>query len=149
MKLFQRKKEEKRTFDDIVTPKENTNDTEDLEVNDFEKDVEEQKSAENDRKKIKNKNNNEPFNPLSCFGLEEKTTEKWLVKCVNVWGFLISILWFLFGAITFAPIIFIYKKIDAIFNNKKLSFSIAIVIHALFVFAIISIFFARISPSVE
>lgn len=78
---------------------------------------------------------NEPLKPLDCFVMEEEKTEKWLMKCVKFWYCIMSFVWFLLGALTFAPIIFISNKVNVIFKHKKKSFLCASVIY--FVFAVL------------
>lgn len=63
----------------------------------------------------------EPMKPLDCFGMDEDKTERWLGKCVKFWFCCMSFIWFLFGALTFAPVIFISNKVNVIFNDKKKS----------------------------
>ena len=82
---------------------------------------------------------NEPIKPLDCFGMAEEKTEKWLNKCAKFWFCLMSFLWFLFGALTFAPVIFISNKVNVIFNDKKKSLLCATVIHGLLL-ALITVF---------
>jgi hypothetical protein len=58
---------------------------------------------------------------LDCFGWKREKTENWLLKCANVWYMIISFGWFMFGAMTFAPVIFISNKVNVIFKDKKKS----------------------------
>jgi hypothetical protein len=57
--------------------------------------------------------------------------------------------WFIFGALTFAPIIFIQKKIDVVFKDKIKSFVVAIIIYALALGLIILLFATRNGDKVQ
>jgi magnesium-transporting ATPase (P-type) len=81
------------------------------------------------------------FNALSCFGWNENKTDKWLIKCAHVWFGIMSLMWFLFGASTFAPIIFISNKVNVIFKSKTKSMLCAIAIYAILT-ALIVVFMA-------
>jgi hypothetical protein len=63
---------------------------------------------------------------LDCFGWKKEKTENWLLKCANVWYMIISFGWFMFGAMTFAPVIFISNKVNVIFKDKKKSLIFAL-----------------------
>ena len=104
--------------------------------------TEETEEAENGDCPIKQeekvtKNHEEEFNVFKCFGWEQEKTPKWLKNCANVWYWLISFMWFVFGASTFAPIIFITNKVDVIFKNKTKSMLCAIVIYVVIVALIV------------
>ena len=75
------------------------------------------------------KNSCVPIKPLDCFGMEEEKTEKWLGKCVKFWFWCVSFMWFLFGTLTFAPVIFIRSKIDVIFKDKRKSLLYATILY--------------------
>lgn len=127
MGLFKRK-EEKRTIDDILTPKEAEEDTTDNENTEARQSME-----ENGEVNL----TDEPITALDCFGMKEDKTEKWLLKCVKVWYYLMSFVWFLFGVATFAPIMFVSNKINVIFKDKKRSLIVSIGIYACIVAIII------------
>lgn len=84
---------------------------------------------------------------LNCFGWEKENTEKWLVKCAKVWLILVSFLYFLFGAMTFAPIIFIEKKIRPLIKDKKKSFIISAVAYVIIICLFIFVLGFRHSPN--
>ena len=63
---------------------------------------------------------------LDCFGWKKEKTENWLLKCANVWYMIISFGWFMFGAMTFAPVIFISNQVNVIFKDKKKSLIFAL-----------------------
>lgn len=86
------------------------------------------------------------FDAFSCFGWDEKETPKWLKACANVWYFLISFLWFLFGAVTFAPVVFISNKVNVLFKDKKRSFVFAVLIYAAFIALMVWFFVSRRVP---
>lgn len=54
-----------------------------------------------------------------------------------------SFVWFVFGAITFAPILFISNKIDVLFNDRKKSLMCGIIIYAACVALIVLLFATR------
>ena len=86
---------------------------------------------------------NEPIKPIDCFVMEEEKTEKWLMKCVKFWYCIMSFVWFLFGALTFAPIIFICNKVNVVFKDKKKSFLCSSVIYLLFAVSLFVFLFIR------
>ena len=130
MGLFQRKSEEKRSLDEILSERANAIESENTE------------EAENCDCPIKQEENatkkrEEEFNVFNCFGWEQEKTPKWLKNCANVWYWIISFMWFLFGASTFAPIIFITNKVNVIFKNKIKSMLCAIAIYAIMLVLIV------------
>lgn len=140
MGLFSREKEKPRSFEEITTPKDEMQ--EEMINSDCENE------EENGKRLGEKVPNGVPFNPseftaLSCFGWKEDKTEKWLAKCAKVWFLIISFAWFLFGAVTFAPIIFISNKIDVLFNDRKKSLMCGIIIYAVVVALIILLFATR------
>lgn len=123
--MFGRREEEKRSLEEMFTPID-----EKVEIDECESEKEEvvETVAENE---------SEPIKPLSCFGMEEGKTEKWLIKCVKVWFCCMSFLWFLFGAITFAPVIYIGNKVNVIFKNKKKSLLFATLMYSVFALVLV------------
>ena len=120
------KKKEPRSIDKILTPKEEKKDTyEDM------ADVEIPNYKEQKKDEARHESEGEGLNALSCFGWREEKTEKWLVKCAKVWFLMMSLLYFVFGALTFAPIIFIQNKVNSVVKDKKMSLIIAVVIYAI------------------
>lgn len=121
--LFKREKEsEKKTLDDFIR-----------------KDESEEESAEevmaeepltSEKEEVSEKSESDNLTALGCFGWKEEKTEKWLAKCAKVWFLIMSLLYFLFGALTFAPIIFIKNKVNSVISDKKMSLIIAIAIYA-------------------
>lgn len=117
------KKKEPRSIDEILTPKEEKDtyeDMADVEIPNYKEQKKDEAHHEGE----------EGLNALSCFGWREEKTEKWLVKCAKVWFLMMSLLYFVFGALTFAPIIFIQHKVNSVVRDKKMSFIIAVVIYA-------------------
>lgn len=123
--MFGRREEEKRSLEDMFTPVEDK-----VEIDECESEKEEIES-------VSVENESEPIKPLSCFGMEEGKTEKWLIKCVKVWFCCMSFLWFLFGAITFAPVIYIGNKVNVIFKNKKKSLLFATLMYSVFALVLV------------
>lgn len=64
-----------------------------------------------------------------CFGYNENTTEKWAVTAMNFWHNIMTAIWIVVGALTFAPIAFVAKKIVVIFKIVWLAFVVAAVIY--------------------
>lgn len=113
--MFGRKETEKRSLEDMFKP-----------IDEVVESVDDEETAYdlNENQKVGNVGNTEknscvPINPFSCFGIEEGKTEKWLGKCVKFWYCVMSFLWFVFGAVTFAPVIFISNKVSVIFKDKR------------------------------
>lgn len=143
MGLFSREREKPRSFEEITTPKD--------QIEEEISDCESENMEENLKIERRKTQKGVPFNPsefnaLSCFGWKEDKTEKWLVKCAKVWFLIISFGWFLFGAVTFAPIMFISNKIDVIFNDRKKSILFAIIIHTVLIALIVSLFVINRQP---
>lgn len=130
--MFGRKEPEKRSIEDMFAPKDgDIADGAESEVDFGSVECEKEEKVEHFA--------NEPIKPLDCFGMEEEKTEKWLGKCVKFWFCCMSFMWFLFGALTFAPVIFISNKVNVIFNDKKKSLLCATLIHGLLL-SLITIF---------
>ena len=45
-----------------------------------------------------------------CFGYNEESTEKWAVKVMSGWHNIMTAIWLLIGFFTFAPVVFVAKK---------------------------------------
>lgn len=133
--MFGRKETEKRSLEDMFKPI----DEGDSSVDEVEIDHEETAEIADEKKKVQN----EVVKPLDCFGMAEEKTEKWLAKCAKFWFCFMSFLWFLFGALTFAPVIFISNKVNVIFNDKKKSFLCATIIHGLLLALLIIFVFVK------
>ena len=116
--MFGRKESEKRSLEDMFTPKDS-----EIEIEAEEEVVVVTEECEKEEKV--ESFTNEPIKPLDCFGMEEGKTEKWLMKCVKFWYCIVSFFWFLFGATTFAPVIYISNKVNSVFGEKKKSFVFA------------------------
>lgn len=123
--LFKREKEsEKKTLDDFIRKDENEEESAEEVM------AEETVSSEKEEEKVSEKSESDNLTALGCFGWKEEKTEKWLAKCAKVWFLIMSLLYFLFGALTFAPIIFIKNKVNSVISDKKMSLIIAIAIYA-------------------
>jgi hypothetical protein len=122
--LFKREKEsEKKTLDDFIRKDENEEESAEEVM------AEETVSSEKEEN-VSEKSESDNLTALGCFGWKEEKTEKWLAKCAKVWFLIMSLLYFLFGALTFAPIIFIKNKVNSVVSDKKMSLIIAIAIYA-------------------
>lgn len=147
--FFKKKKpKHRRSIEDIFTAKENSEkEAEIVENDDVEEEIdyneseestiidekEEEVHTKNEKDRVVEEEKPETFteSALKCFGWKEVKTEKWLVKCAKAWYGVMSFAWFLFGAITFAPIAFMQNKVNAIFNDRKKSLAVAITIYIL------------------
>lgn len=123
----EKKESEKKTLEDFIRKEE---DEEECEPCEDMADVEIPNEEEEKKDEARHESEGEGLNALSCFGWREEKTEKWLVKCAKVWFLMMSLLYFVFGALTFAPIIFIQNKVNSVVKDKKMSLIIAVVIYA-------------------
>ena len=134
MSIFKREEKKKRDISEILTPKS----AEEVEGESEEaKEEIVEKEIELEYEEIK-----EDFgvSALSCFGWKEDKTDKWLIKCAYVWYAIMSFFWFLFGAITFAPIIFISKKVLVIFKDKSKALICGIIVWCVIIASIVLLF---------
>lgn len=121
--LFKREKEsEKKTLDDFIRKDENEEESAE--------EVMAEEPLTNEKEEVSKKPESDNLTALGCFGWKEEKTERWLAKCAKVWFLIMSLLYFLFGALTFAPIIFIKNKVNSVISDKKMSLIIAIAIYA-------------------
>lgn len=123
--MFGRREEEKRSLEEMFTP-----------VEDKVK-IDECESEKEEVVETVSENESETIKPLNCFGMEECKTEKWLIKCVKAWFCVMTFCWFLFGALTFAPVIFISNKVNVIFKNKKKSLLFATLMYSVFALVLV------------
>lgn len=123
--LFKREKKEseKKTLDDFIRKDESEEES-------AEEVMAEETISSEKEEKVSEKSGSDNLTALGCFGWKEEKTEKWLAKCAKVWFLIMSLLYFLFGALTFAPIIFIKNKVNSVISDKKMSLIIAIAIYA-------------------
>lgn len=118
MGIFSKKDKKVRTLEDIIERREEAEVSENEE--DAEEELENYKDEElNEEAAIEEGEEDESMeqSALKCFGWKDVHTEKWLIKCVKVWYCVISFLWFAFGALTFAPIIFISRKLKPVLKD--------------------------------
>lgn len=144
MVFFGKNKSKARSFEEITSIRGESEEASAEEVVEDESSSEKESSTtEKVEKNVKTAIpfNTGDFNALSCFGWKEDKTEAWLKKCAKVWFLMASFAWFIFGAITFAPIIFISNKVDVLFNDRKKSLMCGIIIYAVCV-ALIALLFA-------
>lgn len=142
--MFGRKEREKRSLDDMFTKDdsvlyENFEESEEAFEDLLENDGYEI-TADEVFEQIKGAKG-ETINPMDCFGMEEGKTEKWLVKCVKIWFCCMTFLWFLFGALTFAPVIYIRNKVNVIFKDKTKSLLVSCGFYCLFMIMILFFLF--------
>lgn len=135
MRWFENKDNTKRSIDEILTPRDTMCEEadENVEGEVVEEATESQPMSEN-VEAVKDA-------ILGCFGWDERKTEKWLVKSAHIWYAIMSFVWFLFGAFTFAPIIFISQKIGVVFHNKKLAILIATALYLAVILVIVLAYF--------
>jgi hypothetical protein len=151
MGLFNRNISEKRSIDDILTPKEidgeSTEESKDISNNEESENITEENVIASEKVSKNDIQIETPeevsFNALTCFGWSETKTPKWLIKCAHFWYGTMSFFWFVLGALTFAPIIFMQKKVNVIFKDRLKSFVVATVIYALFLALIIVLLATR------
>lgn len=127
-RVNENKESEKKTLEDFIRKEE---DEEECEPSEDMADVDIPNEEEEKKDEARHESEEEGLNALSCFGWREEKTEKWLVKCAKVWFLMMSLLYFVFGALTFAPIIFIQNKVNSVLKDKKMSLIIAMVIYAI------------------
>ena len=144
MALFQRDTGSERTIDDMLTPRdvEGADECETVGEEVLDKSTEEDVAAE----EVCETKENVADNVLNCFGWKDVKKEKWLVKCANIWYMVASFLWFIFGSLTFAPVIFISNKVDVLFKDKKKSLLCAIVVYAVLIALIVVLIISRNVP---
>lgn len=68
-----------------------------------------------------------------CFGYNETTTEKWAVSLMGIWHNIVTALWIVIGMFTFAPIIFVAKKLNVIIKTAWIAVLLAILIYIVIV----------------
>ena len=64
-----------------------------------------------------------------CFGFNETTTEKWAVSMMAAWHNVVTALWIFVGMFTFAPVVFLAKKIRVIIKTAWVAVLLAIVLY--------------------
>lgn len=138
MELFWKKKKKKaRSLEDIAKSAEAVEDA----VNTDETADRESKSES--EKTTQDIPTNAKLNPLDCFGFSEEKTEPWLIKCVKAWHYIALFLWFVFGALTFAPILFISNKVEVVFKDKIKSLIAATIIYVVLIVLIVVLLATR------
>lgn len=140
MELFWKKKGKKaRSLEDIAKSAEVTEEAvekTDEVNNDEEGKCESEKATQDSPTNVK-------LNPLDCFGFAEDKTEPWLIKCVKAWHYIALFLWFVFGALTFAPILFISNKVEVVFKDKIKSLIAATIIYVVLIVLIVVLLATR------
>lgn len=128
----EKKEETKKTLEDFMQ-KDDENIEEEMDI------VNEQESAEVSEPIVEE-------TALGCFGWEEAKTPAWLAKGAKIWFVIMSFLYFLFGALTFAPIIFIRNKVNSVLNDRKKSLFAAIGIYGIIIVLIVLMIVSRNVP---
>ena len=134
--MFGRKERENRRLEDMYEPMDEEFIEDGVEESDFD-------SLESEKEEKVDGNDSftsDPIKPLDCFGMDEGKTEKWLMKCVKFWYCIMSFFWFIFGALTFAPVIFISNKVDVLFNDRKKSLMCGMAIYIVVVALLVLLF---------
>lgn len=128
----EKKEEKKKTLEDFIKKDdENVEKDEDI--------VNEKESAEESAPIVEE-------TALGCFGWEESKTPDWLAKGAKIWFVIMSFLYFLFGALTFAPMIFIRNKLNSVLNDRKKSLFVAIGIYGIIIVLVVLMILARSTP---
>lgn len=125
------KKKDQRNIDEILTPKDNKKQENDC--------LEDDKNSEY----FEEGENEFTDTALKCFGWKEDKTEKWLIKSAKFWCAVMSFGWFLLGAFTFAPVLFISQKMNVLFHDKKKSLFVGAIIYGLIVSFIVCLIITR------
>lgn len=68
-----------------------------------------------------------------CYGFNETTTPKWAVNLMNFFHNIFIVVWIVVGSFTFAPIVFVGKKISVIVSKTWVAMVLAFVIYVLIV----------------
>ena len=123
MSWLKREKKRERKLEEMFTPKDDN-------VIESEGEVVEQPNNEE-------KSEIETLNPIRCFGMSEEKAEKWLMCCIKVWHYVMLLMWFSVGAVTFAPVLFITYNVNVLFKNKRKSLMCGIVTYAILLALII------------
>ena len=145
MGLFKREEKEKRTLEDMIKPM----DEEISEYKDYGDEIEKGKDANIEKSEDSEDNRDIKSIALSCFGAREDKSEKWIIKCTQVWYAIMSFFWFLVGALTFAPVMFICDNINVLFKNKIKSLIVSLIIWCAIVLLFIVLIVTRNSNSVK
>lgn len=135
--FFKKKKSEpKRTLEDMIKkPSEEEVQETSEKTDDVGENAEKKEPVSTNKEKVE-----EPpveLNALFCFGWKEDKTEKWMIKCAKVWYAIMSFFWFVLGALSFAPVIFISNKSNVLFKDKKMSFIFAIALYCILIVLLI------------
>lgn len=64
-----------------------------------------------------------------CFGFNETTTPRSAVSIMGGWHYIATLIWIFTGMFTFAPIVFVFKKISVMIKQTWLAFLISLIIY--------------------
>ena len=145
-KFWKKKKQAARTWEEITNTA--TEETQDEVISETKDEVEDTPTEK--PKEITKKGEDKfgkmiealDFDVNSYYGWGDSKIDNLMKKLTRFWNALASIGWFLFGSITFAPILFIANKLNKFFDDKKKSFFISLFMYAiLIVFIVTNIIF--------
>lgn len=83
------------------------------------------------------------FDPAVYYGWGDGKMDNRMRKLTDFWKGFASIVWFLFGSLTFAPVLFTAGKIDQFFNDKKKSFWTSAIMYSVAMAILIYIMFIK------
>lgn len=150
-----KKKSAPRGWEEITTPKKRAEDEEEcVEYDPEEDDICEEEQSENvsepqeedrDSLKIPKKSPSKfskrvesmDFDPTVYFGWGEGKVDEIMKKATSGWRVVASIFWFIFGSVTFAPVLFTASKLDKFFGDKKKSLVASAIIYFVFAVALV------------
>ena len=142
------KKKETRSIEEILTPKQEDCE-EKVEILDECESDEEKDDPKVEKAKVKKEGafdriiDDLDFDPAVYYGWGEGKMDKKMQKVTEFWKGVASVVWFLFGSLTFAPVLFTAGKIDQFLNDKKRSFWSAAIIYSFSLSIIIYLLFFK------
>ena len=161
MEWFKRRKKSKgRSWEDITSPKDaepwegnyeaetedgttdNTEHTNNSPDNTEHKEEASEKNTEKSSKaykKMSQKIENLEFDPSAYYDWGDGKFDAFMKRLTNAWFVLASIVWFLLGSITFAPILFMSNKFNKFFDDKTKSFIASLILYFVIVVIIVLI----------
>lgn len=124
--------ESREELEDVSDSCDEINDNSPSNATDYIKHMAKSNKTEKVAKKFEKANkiiDNLDFDPTVYYGWGDDKVDTWMQKLTKVWNVIASIMWFIFGSVTFAPILFTANKLDKFFNDKKKSFLISAIIY--------------------
>lgn len=83
------------------------------------------------------------FDPATYYGWGDSKVDEWMQKLTKAWNVVASVFWFIFGSLTFAPVLFTANKLDKFFDDKMKSLVVSAIIYFVFVAALVIMLFLR------